>query len=50
MNNATAIGYALIAAKDIGLTKEQQRRLESAMRRAMDEVTEAEAEEVYRKA
>lgn len=47
MNNDAAIGYALIAGYDIGLSKEQLKRLEQAMRAAMDEYTEEEAEEVY---
>lgn len=48
MNNSAAIGYALMAGKEIGLTKDQLYRLESAMRRTIDEHDEEEAEEVYR--
>jgi hypothetical protein len=49
MNNGAAIGYALIAGKEMGLTKEQLVQLERSMRSAMDFHTEEEAEEVYRK-
>jgi len=49
MNNSAAIGYAIMAARRIGLTDEQIRKLDSAMYRLMDEVTEEEAEEEYRK-
>lgn len=48
MTNAAAIGYAIIAAKRLGLTKEQIRKLDRAMYEVMDEITEEEAEEVYR--
>lgn len=49
MNNEAAIGYAILAAKQIGLTREQIKKLDRAMYEVMDEVTESEAEEVYRK-
>lgn len=48
MTNFAAIGYAIIAAKQIGLTSEQIKKLDSAMYEAMDEHTNEEAEEVYR--
>lgn len=49
MNNGTAIGYAILAARHwLKLDEEMIRRLERAMYEAMDEYTEEEAEEVYR--
>jgi len=48
MNNAAAIGYMIIAAKEIHLHPKVIEELEYAMRRAMDLHTEEEAEEVYR--
>lgn len=48
MTNAASIGYAIIAARWIGLTEEQIKKLGRAMYEAMDEITEEEAEEVYR--
>ena len=48
MTNAAAIGYAIIAAKWIGLTDEQIRNLDRAMYEAMDEIAEEQAEEAYR--
>jgi len=48
MTNGSAIGYAIIAAKRIGLTPEQIRKLDRALYEAMDEITEEEAEEAYR--
>jgi len=47
MTNGAAIGYAIIAAKWIGLTPEQIKKLDRAMYEAMDEHTEEEAERVY---
>jgi len=49
MNNSAAIGYAIIAAKAIGLKKEEIERLGRTMETAMDFNTEEVAEEVYRK-
>jgi hypothetical protein len=50
MTNGAAIGYALAAGKDIGLTKQQLEALERQMKWIMDnKLTEEEAEEVYRK-
>jgi len=49
MNNSAAIGYAILAAKRIGLTREQIMKLDRAMYEVMDEVTEEEAEEEYRR-
>ncbi|WP_179215692.1 hypothetical protein [Paenibacillus sp. MY03] len=48
MKNETAIGYAILAAKQLGLSREQLRQLEHLMRRTMDEVSESEAEDAYR--
>lgn len=49
MKNAAAIGYALMAAKKIGLSKEELQRFEAIMYGYMDFVTEDEAEAVFRK-
>jgi len=50
MNNAQAIGYALIAAEvAFKFNKHQLEQLERSMRTAMDQHTEEEAEEVYNK-
>lgn len=49
MTNGAAKGYAIIAAKWIGLSPQQIENLVRAMDTAMDEHTEEEAEEVYRK-
>lgn len=48
MTNGAAIGYMITAAKRLGLTDEQIRKLDRAMYEAMDEFTEDEAEIVYR--
>ncbi len=48
VTNAAAIGYAIKAAKHIGLTPEQIKQLDRAMYDIMDVVSEEEAEEVYR--
>lgn len=48
MTNGAAKGYAVIAAKWIGLTPQKIENLIRAMDTAMDEHTESEAEEVYR--
>ena len=47
MTNGAAIGYAIIAAKWIGLTDEQIKKLDRAMYEAMDKTTEEHAEKVY---
>ena len=47
MTNAAAIGYMILAAKDLKLDKEVIRQLESNMKYFMDMRTEEEAEEVY---
>lgn len=49
MTNGAAIGYAIIAARWLGLTEEQIQKLERGMETAMDRYTEEEAEETYRK-
>jgi glycerol kinase len=48
MTNAAAIGYAILAAKAMGLTQKQLQDLEGKMRVEMDFVTEEEAEEAYK--
>ena len=48
MTNAAAIGYAIMAAKAMGLGRDALKALESHMYYMMDEATEEEAEEVYR--
>jgi hypothetical protein len=45
MNNREAIGYMLLAAKELKLDKETIKKLRSAMYRNFDEKTEGEAEE-----
>ncbi|AHV97070.1 hypothetical protein [Paenibacillus sabinae] len=49
MTNEAAIGYALLAAKKMGLSKEDLKRLEAIMYSYLDLVTEEEAEELYRR-
>lgn len=49
ITNAAAIGYALLAAKKMGLSKEELKRLEAIMYGYLDLVTPEEAEEVYRR-
>ena len=48
MTNGAAIGYAIIAAKRLKLSEEMIKKLDRGMYEAMDEITEEEAEEVYR--
>ena len=47
MNNGTAIGYMILAAKRLGLKKETIQKLESAMSSEMDFATEEYAEKTY---
>ena len=49
MTSAAAIGYAIIAAQNIGLTKEQISQLSKAMYKTMDLTEEEYAEKVYQK-
>lgn len=49
ISNAAAIGYALLAAKKMGMSKEELKRFEAIMYGYLDLVTEEEAEAVYRK-
>lgn len=49
MTNAAAIGYAIQAAKSLGLMEDKLVQLEEYMLQVMDRITEEEAEEVYRK-
>ena len=48
MNNGTAIGYAIMAAKSLELNKDIIKQIESEMNYCMDTKTEEQAEEVYR--
>ena len=48
MNNSAAIGYMILAAKQLNLDNKIIRKLEETMYRKMDVVTEEEAEKVYR--
>lgn len=47
MTNAVAIGYMIIAARRLKLKPETIKRLETAMRYAMDDTTEETAEKAY---
>lgn len=47
MTNAAAIGYMILAAKDLALDKEIIRSLESEMKRIMEQKNEEEAENAY---
>lgn len=49
MTNQAAIGYAILAAKRLNLAPIVIKAVEEAMYREMDERTEEEAEEAYRK-
>lgn len=48
MDNGTAIGYALLACKKLGMSKEELERLEAGMHSLMDLVSEDEALEAYK--
>jgi hypothetical protein len=48
VTNAACIGYAILAAKEMGLTQKQLQDLERSMRTEMDMTTEEEAEEAYK--
>jgi hypothetical protein len=47
MTNAAAIGYMILAAKDLKLDKEIIKQLEANMKYFMDMRSEEEAEEIY---
>lgn len=49
ISNAAAIGYALLAAKKMGMNKEELKKFEAIMYGYLDLVTPDEAEAVYRK-
>jgi predicted solute-binding protein len=49
MTNAAAIGYMILAAKKMGMDEEKIKELATRMYYRMDEHTEEEAEEAYRK-
>lgn len=48
MNNEAALGYVLIAARNIKMSERHLKQLVAAMWEAMDEYTEEEAEEVFK--
>ena len=47
MNNSAAIGYAIMAAKNLDLDKDTIKQLESEMKYCMDMKDEEQAEKVY---
>ena len=47
MTNSAAIGYAIMAAKNLQIDKETIKQLEREMYRLMDRVEEEKAEKVY---
>ena len=49
MTSAAAIGYAILAAKKIGLSKEKISELSATMYKTMDLTEEEYAEKVYQK-
>lgn len=49
MNNSAAIGYAIMAAKNLDLDKDTIKQLESEMKYCMDMKTEEQAEKVYQR-
>jgi Holliday junction resolvasome RuvABC DNA-binding subunit len=49
MTNEAAIGYAILALKELGYSEEEIRKIEKEMLYFMDMKTEEEAHEVYRK-
>lgn len=48
MNNSACIGYAILACKALGMTRDELQKLESAMHSILDRYTEEEAEDAYR--
>jgi hypothetical protein len=49
VTNAAAIGYAIMAAKNLDLDKETIKQIEAEMKYCMDTWTEERAEDVYRR-
>lgn len=47
MTNSAAIGYAIMAAKNLQIDRETIKQLEREMYRLMDRVEEEKAEKVY---
>jgi DUF438 domain-containing protein len=47
MNNSAAIGYVIMAAKNLDMDKETIKQLESEMKYCMDMKDEEQAEKVY---
>ena len=50
MNNESAIGYMIYAVRRLHLSAVVEEKLEAAMKSAMDEYTEDEANEFFRSA
>lgn len=48
MTNGAAIGYMILAAKQLGLSEDVIRQLEDCMTERMDFVSEDDAEDHYR--
>lgn len=48
MNNASALGYMISSMKRLGYDEEKIREMESVMYHRMDEMTEDQAEKVYK--
>ncbi|WP_169730009.1 hypothetical protein [Thermicanus aegyptius] len=46
-SNAAALGYAIMAATDLGMNRKQINDLTTAMYRRFDRNTQAEAEQAY---
>jgi hypothetical protein len=49
MNNSAAMGYMILAAQSLGMSNNEIKALERAMKQQMDFQTEAKAEVTYRK-
>lgn len=47
MTNNQAIGYMILAAKDMGMNEDEIKQLEAGMKYQMDRKTEEQAERVY---
>jgi hypothetical protein len=47
MNNESALGYMILAAKELKLDKDIIKQLEAEMKYQMDMYTESEAEQAY---
>ncbi|WP_335918021.1 hypothetical protein [Shewanella chilikensis] len=47
MTNAAAIGYMILAMKNLGYSEDEIKKVEGSMRSEMDFTTETKAEKVY---